>query len=118
MDADGLVTADLIRLRALPSLAIPHWLSIYINSPAFAACVRRITGGITRPKVTLADFRKLPLLLPPRDEQQRIEAVLQAGHSGIVDAQIELRKLKELKSGLMSDVLTGRVRVSSDLDLP
>jgi type I restriction enzyme S subunit len=110
---EGVITADVIRLRARVSLVMSHWLSAYINSAIFAACVRRITGGVTRPKVTLTDFREQPVLLPPLAEQQRIETVLQAMSTEITEAKAESDKLKLLKSGLMSDLLTGRVQIPS-----
>lgn len=55
---NGVITADVIRLRPRVDVATSFWLASYINSPRFAACIRKITGGVTRPKVTLTDFRK------------------------------------------------------------
>jgi type I restriction enzyme S subunit len=107
----GVITADVIRLRPRVDIATPFWLTASINSPRFAAGVRKITGGVTRPKVTLADFRKLPVLLPPVEEQQRIEHMVRAMTHSIEEAEAALRKLRLLQSGLMSDLLTGRVRV-------
>ena len=49
----GVITADVIRLRPRIDIVTPFWLTIFVNSPRFAACVRKITGGVTRPKVNL-----------------------------------------------------------------
>jgi type I restriction enzyme, S subunit len=108
----GVITADVIRLRPRVDVATPFWLTIFINSPRFAACIRQITGGVTRPKVTLADFRKQPVLLPNVMEQKRIENLLVVVSREIVEIQRELQKILMLKSGLMNDLLIGRVRVS------
>jgi hypothetical protein len=107
----GVVTADVIRLRPQVDVVTSFWLALYINSPRFAACVRQITGGVTRPKVTLADFRKQPVLLPSIEEQDRIKNIIMAVAHGIDEVEAELQKLLMLKSGLMTDLLTGRVRV-------
>jgi len=107
----GVVTADVIRLRPRVDVATSFWLATYINSPRFAACVRQITGGVTRPKVTLTDFRKQPVLLPPMEEQKRIENMVLAMARGIEEVEAESQKLLMLKSGLMTDLLTGCVRV-------
>jgi type I restriction enzyme S subunit len=107
----GIVTADVIRLRPRVDVATSFWLVAYINSPRFAACVRQITGGVTRPKVTLADFRKQPVLLPSVEEQERIKNIVMAMVHGIDEVEAESQKLLMLKSGLMTDLLTGRVRV-------
>lgn len=56
-------------------------------------------------------FAKLPFPLPPLDEQQRI-AVLVAQVEARQEAdRLGLGKLRDLKNGLMDDLLTGRVRV-------
>ena len=111
----GVITADVIRLRPRVDIATSFWLAAYINSPRFAACVRKITGGVTRPKVTLADFREQPVLLPSVEEQQRIENMVRAMTCEIEEVEAESRKLLMVKSGLMTDLLTGRVRVSEGI---
>src|SRR5882672_7610493 len=95
----GVVTADVIRLRPRVDVATSFWLAAYINSPRFAACVRRITGGVTRPKVTLTDFRKQLVLLPPVEEQKHIENTVLAMARGIEEVEAESQKLLMLKSG-------------------
>jgi type I restriction enzyme S subunit len=111
----GVVTADVIRLRPQIDVATSFWLAAYINSPRFAACVRQITGGVTRPKVTLADFRKQPIPLPSIEEQDRIENIVMATAHEIDEVEAESQKLLMLKSGLMTDLLIGRVRVPEHL---
>jgi type I restriction enzyme, S subunit len=107
----GVITADVIRLRPRVDVATSFWLASYINSPRFAACIRKTTGGVTRPKVTLTDFRKQLVLLPSVEEQRHIEKMLVLMTGEIEQVKAELQKLLMLKSGLMTDLLTGRVRV-------
>src|SRR5690606_2356363 len=72
----GIITADVIRLRPNTEAATSEWLAAYINSEIVRRQVRGITGGVTRPKVTLRDFRSLVVALPPLGEQHLIiEAV-------------------------------------------
>lgn len=57
----------------------------------------------------------LPVPLPPLDEQARIVDILSAHTRRITMEQRELHKLSLLRHGLIDDLLTGRVRVSSHL---
>lgn len=107
---DGIVTADIIRLRPDLSIAGATWLSLYLNSEHVARQVRGITGGVTRAKVTLRDFRRLLVAVPPIDEQQHIESIAMSNDGRIVSEELHRDKLESTKHGLMDDLLTGRVR--------
>lgn len=68
---DGIITADIIRLRPNLELVEPEYLSYIVNSRFFRQQVRMITAGQTRPKLTLADFRKLVVYLPCLEKQRK-----------------------------------------------
>lgn len=72
----GIVTADIIKLSVDPTKADSRFVMHYLNSPDAKQEIGRITFGVTRPKVTLADFREIGIQLPPIDEQRRIAAIL------------------------------------------
>jgi type I restriction enzyme S subunit len=56
-------------------------------------------------------LKSLQISLPSRSEQGQIEGVV-ADHSSHLDAERKYQqKLQSLKTGLMQDLLTGRVRV-------
>lgn len=57
----GVITADVIRIRPDAQVTTAKWLALTINHPAFEAQVRGVAGGVTRSKVTLADFRHLKI---------------------------------------------------------
>jgi hypothetical protein len=83
----------------------------------FKRQVQTITAGVTRPKVTLSDFRKLRLARPLLDEQKLIDALL-TRHENVLSANHQhLAKLRQQKQGLMHDLLTGRVRVERTAEL-
>jgi len=99
----GIVTADVIRLRANPEVALPGWVSRQINSPSVKKQVGWITGGVTRPKVTLKDFRSLRIPTPPIPEQARIAEVLDA-----LDEAIGVTQALVEKNGRIYQVLQER----------
>ncbi len=65
------------------------------------------------PSLNRNDIHPLKVSLPRVDEQTRIVSVLSV-HDEIADrGKLELGKLRQLKQGLIDDLLTGRVRVTS-----
>ena len=107
----GVITADIVRLR-LNASVIPKWAQHFVNSEYVKAQVRGITAGVTRPKVTLKDVRSLKIAIPSTEEQARILDILQRCSKRMNSERAELSKLQSQKSGLMDDLLTGRVRVT------
>ena len=70
--------------------------------------------GTTVQSIETSFLEKYKLRIPPRKKQEKI-----AGTFGNLDQKIRLEqshlsKLKELKRGLMQDLLTGKVRVDAD----
>jgi type I restriction enzyme S subunit len=57
------------------------------------------------------EYRESRLVRPPIEEQHRIVEVLRAQDSRIAAESAALDKLRQVKRGLMDDLLTGRVRV-------
>ncbi len=74
----GIITADIIRIRPDVSIARPTYLAAAINSPYIRAQVRRITEGVTRPKITLRSFRQLSIPVPPLELQGKWEQLIRA----------------------------------------
>ena len=59
------------------------------------------------------DFRNLKIPLPPKDEQRAIAHVLAKASEEVVLLQAQLELVREEKSALMSQLLTGKRRVKS-----
>jgi type I restriction enzyme S subunit len=71
------------------------------------------TVGSTVGHLNLNDFRALEIPLPPLEEQSLISKCLESLNSEI-EVQVEyLEKNRRLKTGLMQDLLTGKVRVNT-----
>lgn len=104
----GVITADVIRIRPDRSLVDARWLAYAINAENAQAQVRWITGGVTRPKVTLADFRRLEVTLPPLREQSRVAEAIAAIDDTITQTEAVIGKLATKRTAIAGDVLTGR----------
>lgn len=67
-------------------------------------------NAITR--ITLTKINKTQIKVPQFDEQQRIIQNLKPKDNLITQERIKLSKLQSLKTGLMQDLLSGKVRVN------
>lgn len=84
-------------------------------------CHRDVTLHVTRQgagrlKLNKASLLKIPMLVPQEDEQTRIYNMFQALESRMRTEDVMLSKLNLLKTGLMQDLLTGKVRVKPDTE--
>lgn len=113
---NGIVTADIVRLRPNSGRVFSEWMAGCINAPAGTKQVEKITAGVTRPKVTLGAVRDLFLAVPTLEEQRTILDRVDAITRRIRLEGAALHKLSVEKVGLMDDLLTGRVRVTPLLD--
>jgi len=69
-------------------------------------------GGSTQKFIALGKIRELDILVPKYEEQQKISEILSSVDKKL-DKQKELKeKLTQLKKGLMSDLLSGKIRVN------
>ena len=78
------------------------------EKPKFEA----IAMGSTIKTIGLSFFKKYAIALPPKAEQDREAEILLEAEGNVSRQEEELGKLKSLKSGLMDDLLTGRVSVT------
>lgn len=108
----GIITADIIRMTVDTNKVDPHWLSMSINQERTKRQVAAITAGVTRPKVTLSDFRKLEIATPTKYEQLAIKTILDR-HSKLLESERKKKdNLAKQKAGLMNDLLTRKVSVT------
>ena len=68
--------------------------------------------------INSTQVKEFPVPLISLEEQQRIISIVQAHDERIAAERARLEKLRKLKTGLMDDLLTGRVRVGRLDELP
>ena len=93
----------------------PITLRSYINSPIGSRPVSRIAEGGVQKNLRGTALGKIVLPVPSRAEQQQMSNILDAVYVQMIREKEKLSNLFELKSGLMHDLLTGRVRVPEAL---
>lgn len=102
--------AFLIRFRLAETL-LPEFLQLYVNSEPGVKRIANLAEGGVQKNIRGSAILRSFVPIPSPTEQ---EAILHMVHS--LDAQSttehrECAKLRDLKSGLTNDLLTGRVRV-------
>lgn len=106
----GNISRDIARIR-LKSCALPKYVCQTFTSQIFQLQIVKTSVGTTRAEISIWVLKQLIIPLPPLEEQKRIINYLETHNFYIISKQTRLEKLKQLKLGLMSDLLTGKVRV-------
>jgi type I restriction enzyme, S subunit len=74
--------------------------------------ISELTSGTTNPHLNVADVRSLLIALPSFAEQSAMKIRIKAISEKIQSQQRAMGKLQHQKSGLMHDLLTGKVPVT------
>ncbi|WP_431470901.1 restriction endonuclease subunit S [Sphingosinithalassobacter sp. LHW66-3] len=109
---DFLYASYIVRLRVNRSVADPYYLFAVMHSGRAQSQFKSIaTPGVSQSNINPTNLKKQVIPLPPLAEQQGIAAQLQSVENVRRTAVNELVTLRQIKSDLMSDLLSGRVRV-------
>lgn len=110
-DKRYLMASDGIRLAIDRSRFSSKFVVEYINSPYFRKRAINASTGSTRLRIGLGDLKRLLVICPPKEEQSAIAEVLHDLDSEIEALQQERDKFKQLKIGMMQQLLTGGIRL-------
>jgi type I restriction enzyme S subunit len=110
-DRKGICSADMYPLRPGERIR-PRMLEAIILGERFSRFAEKVSMRSGIPKINRDELGEYKTALPPLDEQKRIEEVLVEHDQNVGGERSYRDKLHQLKTGLMQDLLTGRVRVS------
>lgn len=111
------------RLRALNNITIsanviliqPHNTSDFVfwtlNSEFINTQVKNSIHSTSQPAFGMEKIRALQILIPPKEERETIQNILNKNEENIISTKKHLSKLQSLKTGLMQDLLSGKVKV-------
>jgi len=108
--------ADCFRLRADSRVVTNSYIMLFMNSDIFAQQARKWTQGVTLQRINTTSLKRIYISCPPLEEQKLISRKINNALFLLATQREELDKLILKKQGLMDDLLTGRVRVTSLLD--
>ena len=96
--------SDGIRLVVDENVNNKYFIYLLINSMQFRSLVEKTATGSTRKRIGLDDLKNLPMLLPNKNEQQKIADCL-ASLDDLITAQTKkIAALKTHKKGLMRQI--------------
>jgi type I restriction enzyme S subunit len=107
----GIINPRLIRLRPNLRNNDVQFMSYLMTSQIVKSQFENIAQTGTMAVLSGKSFRQLTLPKPQKEEQKRISDILLLADSKITNSEIYLGKLRGIKSGLMQDLLSGRVSV-------
>ncbi len=88
-----------------------HFLSFLLSSNAVLQSFELNLTGSTIKNLSIKAIKETRIIYPSMEEQKQIAKILTTQDKKIQTEETNLAKLKELKKGLMNDLLSGKVRV-------
>lgn len=108
----ALINYHIIRVAIDHAKCHPTYLYAMFNSASAKSQVDQSKGRGTREGINSQQIASLAFALPRPDEQNEAVARIASIEAAISNESMLLEKLQLEKSGLMNDLLTGRVRVT------
>ena len=116
-ESNFIVSTGFAVLRATKTI-LPKFLYYFIRSNFFVDSIMANSVGVSYPAINSSVLAGLPVLLPCKNEQTTIADYLDIETKKIDKAinktQFQIQKLKEYRQALISNVVTGKVRVDEN----
>ena len=109
----GICSADMYPLRPLPALRSQCLLGIVLGEH-FSRFAESVSARSGFPKINRSELAEYHASFPELNEQDRICRIIESHERQAEREQALLAKYKQQKTGLMQDLLTGKVRVKVD----
>ena len=101
-----------ILLRGKPGCLHNMFLKHYLSARHFQNLMVTQSSGTTATGIQRRKFEQLPVPLPSIEEQLAISSILDQADLTLQRNEVALQKSRHVKTGLMQDLLTGRIRVT------
>jgi type I restriction enzyme S subunit len=88
------------------------FLAYYIRSKVGREIMKSLAQGSTRYNLSKTALLKAPFRLPELPEQTAIVSILKDMDAEIESLETKLAKAKQVKQGMMQELLTGRIRLT------
>ena len=109
----GICSADMYPLRALTKLKSRYLLGIILGEH-FSRFAEAVSSRSGFPKINRSEFSEYDAAFPDLTEQELICNIVETHEIQTEREQQFLSKCRQIKVGLMHDLLTGKVRVKLD----
>ena len=94
-----------------------EYIYYFVWSNHFVNYMKRLMRGTSYPAVSKNDIANTFIPVPSLEEQKKIASILSSVDSKIKKEEEYKAKLEKLKKGLMQKLLTGEIRVNTDMEV-
>lgn len=105
-------------VRLIKEQLDPEFCAQFLLSPLFYHTLENTKSGSAIRRIVLSDLKKLELPKPPLPEQQKIATILSSVDDVIEKTRAQIDKLKDLKIGMMQELLTKGIGHTEFKDSP
>jgi len=105
------INQHIARIRVKDSSVLPDFIYHWLSQPSVRIYYISITTGQAYPQISLKQVRETQVPIPPLPEQTAITSVLSDMDTEITALEARLAKTRDLKQGMMQELLTGRIRL-------
>ncbi len=106
-----LFSGRLLRVRLKPEKAFAQYLSYQFHTSSFKQKVKNVAVGQTMPSLNTQILKGIDIVLPAVPEQRAIAQILSDMDAEIEALEARVAKTRDIKQGLMQQLLTGRIRL-------
>ncbi len=105
------LNSHLLLFRPINQGYIPKYLYYQLTSRRFSDFIELNKSGTTFFGISQSAVGRYPVVLPPVQEQVRIASILSDMDAEIAALEAKLNKARQIKQGMMQNLLTGRIRL-------
>jgi len=112
---DLVILSSIAIIEPNPDFLFSDFLSQYLKSSVFLDQLEGLKSGSAIRRLVLKAIKEIKVLLPSSiEEQQKISSILNSSDEKVEVLQEKKNKYEQLKKGLMQQLLTGKIRVSTN----
>ncbi len=89
----------------------PGFLYALFKSPLMKNKYMTVASGSAQPQLPIKSLGQIKIPIPPKDEQKNIATILESTDQLLYKTKKQRKNLNKLKKALMTDLLSGKVRV-------
>ena len=89
----------------------PRFVYYQLQSANLNRQIALLTNSSSQGNIGMGDIERLALQLPEKSEQTAIATILSDMDAELAELQSRLAKVRQIKQGMMQELLTGRIRL-------
>lgn len=106
-----ITSVDITIFRPRKEVVNRVFLVNYFSTSKWFQQVIEKVGGTTHKRISRGSLAKIKISIPDLEEQTRIATILSDMDNEIVALETKLEKYKQIKQGMMTNLLTGKIRL-------